>query len=45
MKPYLLFPLITHRLISIHMTNVVLPFAVVHTLTSTYLTTLREVLR
>jgi len=45
MKPYLMFPLITHRLISIHMTNIVLPFAVAHVVTSAYLTTLREVLR
>lgn len=45
MRPHLMFPLITHRLISIHMTNLVLPFAIFQTVTSAYLTTLREVLR
>lgn len=45
MHPRLIFPLITHRLISIHMTNLVLPFAIFQTVTSAYLTTLREVLR
>lgn len=45
MRPYLIFPMILPRLISIHMTNLVLPFAVLHTVTSAYLSTLREVYR
>lgn len=45
MRPYLMFPLITHRLITIHMTSLVLPFAIAQTVTSAYLTTLKEVMR
>lgn len=40
-----IFPMVLHRLISIHMTNCVLPFAVAHTVTAAYLSTLREVYR
>lgn len=42
---HILYPKIMPRLISIHMTNLVLPFAVFQTVTSAYLTTLREVYR
>ena len=45
MRPYLIFPMILPRLISIHMTNLVLPFAVLHTCTAAYNKTLREVLQ
>lgn len=45
MRTYLIFPLVTHRLISIQMTNFVLPFAVMHACTDAYLKTVREVYR
>lgn len=45
MRPYLIFPMILPRLISIQMTNLVLPFAIFQTVTSAYLSTLREVMR
>lgn len=40
----LMFPMILGHLIRVHMTNMVLPFAIVHTVTSSYLTTLNDVL-
>lgn len=40
----LMFPMILGHLIRVHMTNMVLPFAVMHTVTSAYLTTLKDVL-
>lgn len=45
MRPYLIFPMILPRPITIHMTNLVLPFAIVHACTDAYLKTLREVLQ
>lgn len=40
----LLFPKILNHLIRIQMTNMAIPFAITHTITSGYLTTLKEVL-
>lgn len=40
----MLFPKILPHLIRIHMTNLVLPFAVAQTVTSSYLSTLKAVL-
>lgn len=40
----LLFPKILNHMIRIQMTNAALPFAIAHTITSAYLTTLKEVL-
>lgn len=45
MRTYLIFPKILPRLITIHMANLALPFAVFHTCTDAYLKTVREVLR
>lgn len=42
---HLLFPKILPRLISVQMHALVMPFAVVHVFTSTYLSTMREVMR
>lgn len=41
----LLFPKIMPRLISLQMEALVLPFAVAHVFTATYLSTMREVMR
>lgn len=40
----LLFPKILNHLIRIQMTNSAMPFAIAHTITSAYMTTLKEVL-
>lgn len=45
MRTYLIFPMILPRLIHRHMQALVFPFAVLHIATSTYLTTMREVMQ
>lgn len=45
MRTYLLLPMILPRIINTNMHLIVLPFAVLHVATSTYLNTLREVMR
>lgn len=45
MRPYLIFPMILPRIIHMHMMHLALPFVVLHVATSTYLSTMREVMR